>query len=303
MGKGGPGQKAPFWRRSPFPQWNSLLHSTKHPFNIQFLFPDECCVAPFMLQIRRVLSTPVTFRFAAIRAPTLRPRKKPCRAGDQLPSRVNHTRNLKVLSLLFGISIMSQAMALDHVPVDLHQTRAEQDDEGLGTQDHDYDHYQFDRSSASALSDYSQTSDTPDASSGPPSRSTQITQPQEPLPQEKALQDSPFPPSPPPLQSPRSTKSPSVATSFGSPIRRKPLSPTASPLAVRFSARSNHITTQDLQEPEPASGFYSLDSPDLYDLSPSEGPGPVAVAVAPLRTPLEEESEEEFEGEFEEEYQ
>lgn len=198
---------------------------------------------------------------------------------------------------------MSQAMALDHAPVDLHQTRAEQDDEGLGTQDHDYDHYQFDRSSASALSDYSQTSDTPDASSGPPSRSTQITQPQEPLPQEKALQESPFPPSPPPLQSPRSTKSPSVATSFGSPIRRKPLSPTASPLAVRFSARSNHITTQDLQEPEPASGFYSLDSPDLYDLSPSEGPGPVAVAVAPLRTPLEEESEEEFEGEFEEEYQ
>ncbi|ROW11117.1 hypothetical protein VMCG_00954 [Cytospora schulzeri] len=191
---------------------------------------------------------------------------------------------------------MSQAVTLDHVPVDLHQTRAEPEDDGLGAQDHD--HYRYDRSSASALSDYSQTSDTPDASSGPPSRSTELTQPQEPLQQEQALQDSPLPPGSPPLQSPRSTRSQSVATSLGSPIRRKPLSPTASPLAVRFSARSNHITTQDLQEIEPASGFYSLDSPGLYDRSPSEGPAPVAVAVAPLRTPLEEDSEEEFEEEY-----
>lgn len=249
-----------------------------------------------MLQIRRVLSTPVTFRFPAIRAaPTLRPRKRPCRAGDQLPSRAKHTRNLKVLSLLFGISIMSQAVDLDHVPVDLHQTRAEPEDDGLGIHDHDQDHYRFERSSASALSDYSQTSDTPSASSGPPSRSTELTHPQEPLQQEHALQDSPLPPGSPSLPSPRSTRSQSVAQS---PIRRKPLSPTASPLAVRFSARSNHITTQDLQEPESGNGFYSLDSPDLYNLSPSEGPAPVAVAVAPLRTPLEEESEEEFEEEY-----
>ncbi|KUI62067.1 hypothetical protein VP1G_09201 [Cytospora mali] len=191
---------------------------------------------------------------------------------------------------------MSQAVTLEPVPVDLHQTRAEPEpeDEGLGA----HDHYRFDHTSASALSDSSQTSDTLDASSGPPSQSTVLTHPQEPLPQVQALQASALPPSSPPLHSPRSTRSQSLAASLGSqsPIRRKPLSPTASPLAVRFSARSYQKTPSDLQDPEPQSGFYSLDSPDLYDLSPSEGPAPVAPLPAPLPTPLEEESEEESEG-------
>lgn len=245
-----------------------------------------------MLHIRRVLSTPVTFRFPVIRAPTLRPRKKPCRRGDHLPSRANSTRNLKTLSLLFGISIMSQAaMTLEPGLVDLHQTRAgaEPDEDGLGT----HDHYRFDHSSASALSEYSQTSDTPDtpdASSGPPSQSTELTHPQDTPLEVQPLQTSSLPSSPP-LHSPRSTRSQSLAASLGcqSPIRRKPLSPTASPLAVRFSARSHHMTPHEMQEPGPEPAFYSLDSPDLYDLSPGGGPAPAAALAAPLEVHSEEE--------------
>lgn len=48
------------------------------------------------------------------------------------------------------------------------------------------------------------------------------------------------------------------------------------------------MKSPDLQE-EPDSGFYSLDSPDLYDLGPAEGPA----HVASLPTPLESLSEEE----------
>lgn len=48
------------------------------------------------------------------------------------------------------------------------------------------------------------------------------------------------------------------------------------------------MKSHDLQE-EPDSGYYSLDSPDLYDLVPAEGPAP----VASLPTPLEPLSEEE----------
>lgn len=107
----------------------------------------------------------------------------------------------------------------------------------------------------------------------------------------------------PPLQSPRNTRSHSVAASLASvgsqsSIRRKPLSPTASPLAVRFSSRLYGFHTQlhDLQQP-PDSGYYSLDSPDLYDLSqsptkPEHAPAPPSVATPSLSTPLEEQSDE-----------
>lgn len=197
---------------------------------------------------------------------------------------------------------MSQVMAFEPVPVDLDhnldQTRAEPEpeDDGLGTYDHyQADHYQSDHRSASALSDYSQTSDTPDASSGPPPPSTAFTHPQEPLTQGQALQQSPLPPSSPSLHSPRSTRSPSLAASLGcqSPIRRKPLSPTASPLAVRFSDRGQQIPSHDLQDPEPESGFYSLDSPDLYDQSPGEGAAPEAPLPARSESEAQSESEEE----------
>ncbi|CAN8099489.1 unnamed protein product [Discula destructiva] len=120
---------------------------------------------------------------------------------------------------------------------------------------------------------------------------------------------SPPPPPPPPpllpsLHSTRSTRSHSVAASLASvgsqsSIRRKPLSPTASPLAVRFSAKLNasHSPLHDLQPPD--SGYYSLDSPDLYDLSPNKSEHAPAPAPAPtfapentLFTPVEEESDE-----------
>lgn len=109
------------------------------------------------------------------------------------------------------------------------------------------------------------------------------------------------------LHSPRSTRSHSVAASLASigsqsSIRRKPLSPTASPLAVRFSSRFNqighHSPLHDLHYPHPPdSGYYSLDSPDLYDLSPNKPEHtPVSAVVAgnttSLPAPLEEDSDE-----------
>jgi len=248
-----------------------------------------------------ILPALVTFRAFSVRiraSSTAHPRNKPCSRGDHLPSRANCTS--KVLCLLFGISIMSQAMTLEPSPVDLDRTMAPSEHNGLGTA---YDHYRFD----DALSS-SQTPDTLDASSGPPPRATAITHPQEPFVQPlshgQPVHTSSRPESvtsgvlPPPsrsrsstlLQSPRSTRSQSLAASLGSqsPIRRKPLSPTASPLAVRFSSKSYHMKSHDLQE-EPDSGYYSLDSPDLYDLGPADGPAP----VASLPTPLEPLSEEE----------
>lgn len=101
----------------------------------------------------------------------------------------------------------------------------------------------------------------------------------------------------PPLHSPRSTRSHSLAASLvslgsQSPIRRKPLSPTASPLAVRFSTKSSHMSPLGLNDPEqPDSGFFSLNSPDLYELSHKGedlAPGPSL-----LSTPLEEQSDQE----------
>lgn len=114
----------------------------------------------------------------------------------------------------------------------------------------------------------------------------------------------PSPPHPASLHNSRSTRSYSVAASLASvgsqsSIRRKPLSPTASPLAVRFSSRLNghHTPLQDLQHPD--SGYYSLDSPDLYDLSPNKQehtpapvPAPTLASEHSLPTPLPEESDE-----------
>lgn len=105
-------------------------------------------------------------------------------------------------------------------------------------------------------------------------------------------------PSQSPLYSPRSTRSHSLAASLASgsqsPIRRKPLSPTASPLAVRFSSKGFHMLPHDLPQP-PESGYFSLDSPDLYGLSPSQvqSHNNSEVAASSLPTPLEAESEEE----------
>ncbi|KAK2611188.1 hypothetical protein N8I77_004555 [Diaporthe amygdali] len=199
---------------------------------------------------------------------------------------------------------MSQAMTLEPSPVDLDRTMAPSEHNGLGAA---YDHYRFEDAPSP-----SQTSDTLDASSGPPARATAVNHPPEqfvhPLShgqpvhtssRPESVSSAVLPPPPPrastPLHSPRSTRSQSLAASLGSqsPIRRKPLSPTASPLAVRFSSKSYHMKSGDLPE-EPDSGYYSLDSPDLYDLGPTEGPAP----VASLPTPLEPLSEEEFQGKW-----
>lgn len=104
-------------------------------------------------------------------------------------------------------------------------------------------------------------------------------------------------PPPPPQHQPasvhnsRSNRSYSVAASLASvgsqsSIRRKPLSPTASPLAVRFSSKlnGNHMPLYDLQHPD--SGYYSLDSPDLYDLSPNKQKHAPAPVSAPVSVPV-----------------
>lgn len=107
----------------------------------------------------------------------------------------------------------------------------------------------------------------------------------------------------PPLHSPRSTRSHSLAASLASlgsqsPIRRKPLSPTASPLAVRFSSKLSspasympQLPASDLDNP-PDSGFFSLNSPDLYELGP-KGDQNTGHGTSLLSTPLEEHSDEE----------
>lgn len=93
------------------------------------------------------------------------------------------------------------------------------------------------------------------------------------------------------VHNPRSNRSYSVAASLASvgsqsSIRRKPLSPTASPLAVRFSSKlnGNHMPLYDLQHPD--SGYYSLDSPDLYDLSPNKQEHAHAPISAPVSVPV-----------------
>lgn len=187
-----------------------------------------------------------------------------------------------------------------------------------------YDHDQYDNASAAALA-ASQTPDTLDASSsGPPSRSPDLThthahslsQSQSQHPQDlsshpptdqisssrlyrpESVPAQALPSQSTPLYSPRSTRSHSLAASLASgsqsPIRRKPLSPTASPLAVRFSSKGFHMLPHDLPQP-PESGYFSLDSPELYGLSPGQvrSHNSEAAASAPLPTPLEAEFEEE----------
>lgn len=181
-----------------------------------------------------------------------------------------------------------------------------------------YDHDQYDNVSAAALP-ASQTPDTLDASaSGPPlSHSPDITHSQQPqdnsshhlpydqdqVPSSRSYRPESVPahalPSQSPLYSPRSTRSHSLAASLASgsqsPIRRKPLSPTASPLAVRFSSKGFHHTLPHEPPQPPESGYFSLDSPDLYGLSPGQvqSRNSSEVATSPLPTPLEAESEEE----------
>ncbi|PSR99370.1 hypothetical protein BD289DRAFT_361177 [Coniella lustricola] len=101
---------------------------------------------------------------------------------------------------------------------------------------------------------------------------------------DSALVSTVLPPRPPPetLYSPRSTRSHSLAASLASlgsqsPIKRKPLSPTASPLAVRFSSHTRALHDHDLDVPD--SGYYSLNSPDLYELPPTKVQGPVVGAT------------------------
>lgn len=203
------------------------------------------------------------------------------------------------------------------MPVELH---LDHERDALGG----YDHDQYDNASAAAPAAL-QTPDTLDASaSGLPSRSPELTHPhslsqsqqQQPPQDLSSHQSSDQPPSSrqfrpesvpahalpsqaaAPLYSPRSTRSHSLAASLASgsqsPIRRKPLSPTASPLAVRFSSKGFHMLPQDLPQP-PESGYFSLDSPDLYDLSPSQvqSRNLSEAAASPFPTPLEAESEEE----------
>lgn len=198
---------------------------------------------------------------------------------------------------------MSEAVELDHYYNGQDQSHS------LGGDDD----YRFDHPSAPALA--SQTPDTLGASAfDPPSRTAVVTHQQSPLPDlahqgpgrpsQAYRPDSSGPaPAQPPLHSPRSTRSHSLAASLASlgsqsPIRRKPLSPTASPLAVRFSSKLSHMPLHDLQQPD--SGYFSLDSPDLYELAPNTqdtqdpGPGPVPVSVSTLLPiPLEEEQYEE----------
>jgi len=77
----------------------------------------------------------------------------------------------------------------------------------------------------------------------------------------------PVPPSKHPLPSPRSGRSMSLAQISG-PIKRKPLSSTASPAAVRFSkgAAAYADILADLPRPEQRfARSCSLDSPTLYE--------------------------------------
>jgi hypothetical protein len=74
-----------------------------------------------------------------------------------------------------------------------------------------------------------------------------------------------LPPLPKPLPSPRTGRSFSLAQISG-PIKRKPLSSTASPAAVRFSIRGYADAIADLPRPEQRfARSCSLDSPTLYE--------------------------------------
>lgn len=177
-----------------------------------------------------------------------------------------------------------------------------------------YDQYEFDQDSAPAPA-AAQTPDTLGASSAGPSSSgpghaehlalteqhyesqfsptdafaqSHYPEHQDHRASESGQQAQSSRPPPESLYSPRSTRSHSLAASLASlgsqsPIKRKPLSPTASPLAVRFSSSARGLHDLDV----PDSGYYSLNSPNLYELPPNKVQGPVAEAT--VQAPREDE--------------
>jgi hypothetical protein len=117
------------------------------------------------------------------------------------------------------------------------------------------------------LSDPDRDSDTPTASS----QVAPARLPPRPVPLETHDHTGAFPERPPvppkhPLPSPRSGRSRSLAHLSG-PIKRKPLSSTASPAAVRFSKGAAYADAiADLPRPEQRfARSCSLDSPTLYE--------------------------------------
>ena len=120
-------------------------------------------------------------------------------------------------------------------------------------------------------------SDTPYASSDllpqdiaqpPPPDSPE---PAEPSPRAQSLQQ--FQPRISSLSSPRNARSQSLAAASTSPaaftnrpIKRKPLSATASPLATQYSSGDYLMISSDLPKPETRfSRSFSVDSPTLYE--------------------------------------
>ncbi|KAK3392996.1 hypothetical protein B0H63DRAFT_386997 [Podospora didyma] len=89
-----------------------------------------------------------------------------------------------------------------------------------------------------------------------------------------------------PLPSPRAARSQTLAHSSGAPIRRKPLSATASPLATRYSSRdystpANLDTSEQLVGPDQRfARSFSLDSPTLYEFPGYQSLGGIRVLSA-----------------------
>jgi hypothetical protein len=101
------------------------------------------------------------------------------------------------------------------------------------------------------------------------------------------------------LPSPRSARSQSLAgqqvagssasSSANAPIRRKPLSSTASPLATRYSSKDHLMISSDLSKPESRfSRSFSVDSPTLYEF-PGRFAGPSLDGVVSLKSLADEE--------------
>jgi hypothetical protein len=91
-----------------------------------------------------------------------------------------------------------------------------------------------------------------------------------------------------PLPSPRAVRSFSLAQISG-PVKRKPLSSTASPAAVRFSKGSAayaDLLSEDLPRPEQRfARSFSVDSPTLYEFPGERALLPKAFAAANNTTP------------------
>lgn len=96
-------------------------------------------------------------------------------------------------------------------------------------------------------------------------------EPPEPIPRAQSLQQ--FQPRISSLSSPRNARSQSLAAAITSPaaytnrpIKRKPLSATASPLATQYSSADHLMISSDLPKPETRfSRSFSVDSPTLYE--------------------------------------